>query len=328
MVDKVIGVDLGGTQIRATLAGANGQLMNRVATLTLAHEGPDAVLERIYRSIEQAAGGEKFAAIGIGAPGPTDPYQGVVLMGPNLPGWHNVPLRQHLSERFSAPVYLGNDANVAGLAEHAFGAGRGCSNMIYITVSTGIGSGVIINNRLLLGQQGLAAEVGHTTIDVSAEDQREAMIGTLEGLASGPNIARRAQHALRAGATSLAVDLAEGDIESVDTKWLNRAAKQGDAFAIEQFRIAGRYLGIGFTNLLHTFNPQRFVIGGSVWTHCQRFLVDPIWETIRARANAPEYWKNLEIVTAAFTDDVGLLGAVALAQLGLRDQGIQNLTRE
>ncbi|GIV77867.1 ROK family protein [Litorilinea aerophila] len=317
MEGYVVGVDLGGTQLRAVLADGTGKILARHSTLTLAQEGPQAVLGRIRQQIAATAAGHPIAAIGIGAPGPTDPYQGVVLMGPNLPGWHRVPLRQELETAFGVPVFLGNDANLAGLAEHRYGAGRGCRHMVYMTVSTGIGTGVIVDNQMLLGRQGLAAELGHITIDIQAEEGDPPMVGTLEGLASGPNIARRAQHALRRGATSLALELANGRIEEVTPPVLQQAAQQGDAFALEQFRVAGRYLGIGITNILHIFNPERIVLGGSVWLHCAPFLESSLWETIRVRAQSSEYWQKLEIVSAALGDDVGLLGAVALAVDGL-----------
>jgi glucokinase len=255
------------------------------------------------------------AAIGVGAPGPTDPYSGIVLMGPNLPGWRNVNLREILRTRFQTPAFVGNDANVAGLAEHRYGAGKGVNHMVYITVSTGIGTGVIIDNRMLLGRQGLAAELGHMTIDASVEGG--GVVGTLEGLASGPNLAKRAQLALAAGAKSSVLELADGVLTAVTPRLLNEAAQAGDRFAIEHFESTARYLGIGITNILHIFNPDRIVMGGSVWMHAQELMLEPIWQTIRQRSESPEYWQELTIVSAALGDDVGLLGAVALAFDGL-----------
>lgn len=317
MTEQVIGVDLGGTQTRAVLAQRDGTILSRHATSTEAHEGPEAVIARICQQVKLAADDRPFAAIGIGAPGPTDPYAGVVIMTPNLAGWHNVNLRELLGRQYGVPVFVGNDANLAGLAEHRYGAGRGCTDMVYITVSTGIGGGVIVADRMLLGRQGLAGEIGHVTIDISAEDRGEVSIATLEGLASGPNIARRARKALAGGASSLVRQRLNNDIAALTPKLLKEAAEDGDAFSLHQFRIAGRYLGIGLVNLLHTFNPQRFVIGGSIWMHCSPFMEETIWETIKERCNAPEYWRELEIVSAELGDDVGLLGAVALAVGGL-----------
>lgn len=310
---NVVGVDLGGTQMRAVLADATGKILRREVALTLADEGPDAVLARLKTLVAGVMGDTPVAGMAVGAPGPTNPYEGVVLMGPNLPGWRNVNLRAILGEAFHVPVFVGNDANLAGLAEYRFGAGQGTRHFIYMTVSTGIGTGIIVDGRLLLGRQGLAAEAGHMTMDAAAEQDGDHVVGTLEGLASGPNIARRAQQALRRGARSILPDLVHGDLTAVTPRLLVEAARSGDAFAIDQFQIAGRYIGMGITNLLHVFNPDRIAIGGSVWLHCHPFLEESMWETIRGRAESPEYWRELEIVAARLGDDTGLLGAVALA---------------
>ena len=315
--ELVIGLDLGGTQIRTILADKRGTVLERHTLLTLAQEGQDAVLQRICQAIAAVMPPQPVLAIGAGVPGPTDPYAGVILMGPNLPGWRNVNLRDLLSAEFNLPVFVGNDANLAGLAEHRYGAGQGVRHMVYITVSTGIGTGVIIDNRMLLGRQGLAAEIGHMTIDAAAEQSGNGVIGTLEGLASGPNIARRAQRALRQGASSQSLALADGVLDALTPRLLNQAARGDDAFALEQFHKTGYYLGVGITNMLHIFNPERIVLGGSVWLHARDLLEEVIWETIRARAQSPEYWQELTLVTAALGDDVGLLGAVALAFDGL-----------
>lgn len=317
MSDIVVGVDLGGTQIRAVLADQSGKIRARETMLTRAEEGSSAVLKRIRQAIDSVTGDKQIAALGIGAPGPTDPYKGVVLMGPNLPGWDHVNLCELLEDHVHVPVYVGNDANVAGLAEHRYGAGQGVAHMVYITVSTGIGTGVIIDNRMLLGVRGLAAEIGHITIDAAAEQHGDNVVGTLEGLASGPNIARRARMALGQGAQSSALVLAGNDLEAITPSILNQAARAGDKFALDIFRETGRYLGIGITNILHTFNPERIVIGGSVWNHARDLLEASLWETIRTRAESPEYWQELSIVSAALGEDVGLLGAVALAFDGL-----------
>jgi glucokinase len=285
--------------------------------MTNAQDGPNAVITRIVSSVRSVLGTESISAIGIGAPGPIDPHRGIVLMGPNLPGWKHVDLRNALFEPFGVPVYVGNDANLAALAEHHYGAGRGVDHMIYITQSTGIGMGIIVDGHMLVGAQGLAAEAGHMTIDLSQEDPALAIVGTLEGLAAGPDLAAHAQRRLHAGAQSAAVALAGGDIEAVSPRELGDAAAQGDAFALAEFSRTGRYMGVGITNLLHIFNPQRIVIGGSVWMYCHPYMEKSLWATIRARAQSPEYWQWLEIVTAELGSDVGLLGAVALAVAGV-----------
>ncbi len=316
MIEHVVGVDLGGTQIRAVLADRKGTVIARDQRMTEADEGPAAVIARVIDSIRTVTGDANVAAIGIGAPGPIDPHRGIVLMGPNLPGWKHVDLRNALYEPFGVPVFVGNDANLAALAEHRYGAGRGVDHMIYITQSTGIGMGIIVDGHMLVGAQGLAAEAGHMTIDLSQDNPAQGVVGTLEGLAAGPDLAARAQRRLRAGAQSLAVALAGGNIDNVSPRELGDAAAQGDAFALAQFEETGRYLGVGITNLLHTFNPQRIVIGGSVWMHCRPYMEESLWKTIRDRAQSQEYWQWLDIVTAELGSDVGLLGAVALAVTG------------
>ena len=312
MSELVIGVDLGGTQIRSVLAERNGQIVARDSRMTQADEGPDAVIARVVESVRDVMGDQAISGIGIGAPGPIDAHRGIVLMGPNLPGWDHVDLRNALYAPFGVPVFVGNDANLAGLAEFRFGAGRGVKHMIYLTQSTGIGSGIIVNGKLLVGAQGLAGEAGHITIDLSQENPDLGVVGTLEGLAAGPDIAARAQRRMRGGATSAALELAGDMIEAITPKELNEAAEAGDAFALEQFREAGLYLGVGITSLLHVFNPQRIVIGGSVWMHCRPFMEETIWATIKRRAQSAEYWQWLEIASAELGSDVGLLGAVAL----------------
>jgi len=159
---RFIAVDLGGTQIRAARYTADGVQEARVAMSTGAQDGIDAVLRRLRSAIQQVWAFEgQVAAIGVGAPGPIDFKHGVVRFAPNLPGWFNVPLRDKLLENFSIPIFVGNDADLAALAEHRFGAGQGVSDMIYMTISTGIGGGFIFNNRLYTGGGGLGGEVGH-----------------------------------------------------------------------------------------------------------------------------------------------------------------------
>jgi glucokinase len=319
MPPYIIAVDLGGTQIRAALCDAGGQIYKRVARLTKAQEGPAAVLARINETIAEAAEGanmDTVAGIGIGAPGPLDPTTGTVLEAPNLPGWVNVPLRNLVSAHFGKPTFLGNDANVAGLAEAIYGAARGVKDMIYLTISTGIGSGMIIDGRMLLGARGLAAEAGHTIIKPDGPKCGCGNRGCLESFASGPAITRDVVGRLKAGKSSKILKLVGGDLSKVDARIINEAAGAGDKLAVNAFRRAGRYLGLGITNLLHLFNPRMVVLGGSV-TKAGALLFDPMWEVLRAKV-MPGYLEGLSIVPAALGDDVGLLGALALTTTELK----------
>jgi glucokinase len=315
MHSYVVGVDLGGTQVRAVLSDATGQIYKRVATATKADEGQDAVIGRIKALMDQVwpkpdVGVVK--AIGLSAPGPLDPTPGVIVFAPNLPGWEMVPLRNIIAGAYGVPTFLGNDANLAALAENRFGAGRDMSDMIYITVSTGVGGGIISHGEMLLGSHGFAAEVGHMTVEAQGIRCLCGNTGCLESYASGPSIARHAVEGLRKGATSMVTDLVAGDLGRITAKELHDAARAGDAFAQAEFRRAGFYLGVGITSLLHLFNPRMIVLGGSV-SKAGTMLTDAIWETVRARAPR-QYWEGLSIVPAALGDDVVLIGAVALAE--------------
>ena len=318
MVEKlIVGVDLGGTQIRAALADGEGNIIRRTSCLTLAEEGPQPVMGRIKGAIYEvmvATDREQVQGIGIAAPGPMDPWKGVIIDAPNLPGWKNVPLKDLMEAEFGLPALVGNDANLAALAEQRFGAGQGIADLIYITVSTGIGGGIIADNKLLLGAQGLAGEVGHQTIETHGPRCKCGNVGCLEALAAGPAIARHARELIRDGAETAITELVGGDLDKITAREVNQAAQAGDPVAIELFRQAGFYVGVGIVNLLHLFNPSLIIIGGSV-TKAGDLLFEPIRATVRERAMASCYWESTPIVPATLGDDVALLGAVALVLL-------------
>jgi glucokinase len=319
MPPYILAVDLGGTQIRAALCDASGQIFRRVANLTFANEGQCAVVGRIFDTMAEALEGvapEDLAGIGIGAPGPLNPTTGVIIEAPNLPGWNNVPLRNLVSEHFGKPAFLGNDANLAALAEYNFGAARGIRDLIYLTISTGIGGGVIADGKLLLGAQGLAAEAGHVVIDPNGPPCGCGKPGHLEAYAAGPAITRDVVSRLRAGKKSRITKMVGGDLDLVNTRVINEAAQEGDKLAANAFRRAGHYLGIGIANYLHLFNPRMVVLGGSV-TKAGPLLFEPMRESIN-RLAWPTYTEGLAIVQAALGDDVGLLGALALAATELQ----------
>ncbi|HDN80867.1 MAG TPA: ROK family protein [Chloroflexi bacterium] len=312
-MDKPIAaLDLGGTQIRTALYDREGNLLARYACPTSAYEGRDAVIARIIKALEEVAKGENLAAIGVGAPGPLDPWEGVIFSAPNLPGWENVPLKRILSERFGVPVFVGNDANVAALAEHRLGAGAGFPNIIYITVSTGIGGGIIVDNRLLLGARGLAGEVGHIVVEPEGPVCNCGNRGCMEAMAAGPAIAREAVRRIREGEESLILEMVNGDVGAITAREVALAAQQGDELAVEVFRLAGYYIGIGIVSLMHLFNPSRIIIGGSV-AKAGPVLFGPIEETVESRV-MEEFLKGFAVVPASLGDDVGLLGAFVLAR--------------
>ncbi len=309
--DVLIGIDLGGTRLRAARFSTDFQMQQRVETPTLAVEGLDSVVSRIVAEARAVwpTDGETVSGVGVSVPGPTNPYTGIVVAPPNLPGWHNVPLADLLQEALHTRVYLGNDANVAALAEAEHGAGQGYDHVIYLTVSTGIGSGIISARRLLLGNVGLAAECGHLIMITE-----EGRVSTLEKEAAGPAIARQARAALMAGTASAILDHAEGKIEAVTAADVGMAAKAGDALAIKLIERAGRMMGLGIVSLLHTFNPQIIVIGGGVAEGTGDLLLRPMRAAIEQYAIDRSYWESLIIMPAALGENVSLIGAAELVR--------------
>ncbi len=307
MKDNVVAVDLGGTRIRSALINEKGEILARAERETLAQEGPEAVIGRIEACIRDVARGTE--AISIAAPGPLDPWKGIVHQAPNLPGWREVPLADILHRTFGVPIYLNNDANLAALAEHRFGAGQGANDLIYLTISTGIGGGIISQGKLLLGAKGLAAEVGHITLEPEGPPCGCGGRGHLESLASGTAIARRAVEEMEKGTETSITRLVEGELSKVTAKVVAQAAREGGPLANSIFKEAGFYIGLGITNLLHLLNPQLVILGGGV-SKAGDLLFDPVRATVEARA-IPSIKEGVKIVPSALGDDAGLLGAAA-----------------
>jgi glucokinase len=305
-----VAVDLGGTRFRVALVGRDGDLHTHTVYDTQASTGPEIILARIgdaiLQAVSEAPAGSAVVGVGIVAPGPIDPWRGVIYTAPNLPGWDNLPLADRLAAICQLPVRAGNDANLAALGEHRFGAGRGVSHMIYLTVSTGVGGGIIVDDRLLLGARGVAGEPGHMTIDLAGRQCNCGNYGCLETLASGTAIAREAAEALAAGrASALGAAGARPTAAMVDA-----AADAGDPLAIELMVAAAEAMGVGIVNLLHLFDPRMIVLGGGVSRSGELW-----WGTVRAeveRRAMPIYLQGLQIVPAALTDDAGLYGAAAM----------------
>ncbi len=307
----ILALDLGGTSFRVALADQKGEILRRMLAPTNALEGRGRVLQRINQNLREIAspvGLDAVRAIGIAAPGPIDTETGVLLTSPNMPGWENAPIRTLWKEEFRIPVYVGNDNNLAAVAEHRFGAGRGVDNLVYIAVGTGIGGGVIINGEPLIGSRGLATEVGHMTIDSGGPRCNCGNIGCLEALASGSAIARIAVQRISGGAESAITQLVEGDMERVSAEVVASVALSGDRLAKEVIEEAGSNIGIGVVNLLHIFNPQLVIIGGGV-ANMGEAIFKPIRRVVGERA-MPGF--AVPIVPSTLGDDAGLLGAIAL----------------
>lgn len=310
----ILGVDLGGTKIATALATAQGEILARGRRPTPAQAGPDVVIKSICATIGKILSAKKLESsqllgIGIAAAGIIDSDKGKVISSPNLPGWHEVPLRDAVEQRFGIPVYLGNDATLAALGEWRFGLKKGIANLIYITVSTGIGGGIIADGKLYTGVCGVAGEIGHMTIDINGPKCNCGNIGCWETLASGTALAREAVKQIREGAKTSIIELVNGDISKIDAKVVDLAAKQGDELAKELISRLGYYLGVGLVNLVNIFNPELILIGGGV-AKTGDLLLQPAIKVVKERAFSTPA-NAVKIKPALLGDDSGLLGAAA-----------------
>ncbi len=307
----IIAVDIGGTHLRAALYEPDNTtpiVHHRVET----QADKPGVYERLQALIESVWPKDRqVEAIGVASPGPLDPHTGYILKTPNITEWHNFPLAPNLSDHFHVPAFLDNDAKLAALGEWKFGAGRGHHFMLYLTVSTGVGGGVIMGDHLVRGYHGLATELGHTTIDPDGPLCSCGFPGHLESFSSGPAIVRYVLSELQAGAnSSLRPD------QNLTARIVADAAFHGDALAVSAYRRAGEYLGIAVANFLAAFDPSIVIFGGGV-SQVGPLLFDSFHATLKKRVFHPRYLEGLKIEMAALGDDAGLLGALALAQISL-----------
>jgi glucokinase len=311
LMRTIVAVDIGGTQLRAAAYTQDQfQPVTQKRVETKANE-PDT-FGRLIKLLEDIwPKNEKVDAIGVSSPGPLDPYTGIIMNPPNIKEWRDFPITAKLTEHFGIPSYLDNDANLAGLAEWKFGAGRGHHNLIYLTVSTGVGGGVIIDDHLLQGHHGLAAELGHTTVQADGPLCGCGQRGHLESYSSGTGIERFVADQLKAGRKSVLPPNKKNSAHVI-----SEAAKQGDALSVEAYQVAGKYLGIGVANFLHSFDPSVVILGGGV-SQSWPLLSDSFKVSLKERLIHPRYLERLVITRAELGDDSGLLGARALAELKL-----------
>jgi glucokinase len=304
----VIGVDLGGTNVRAAVVNRDGEVLARHKEATRASEGRERVLSRlveIIRDLELQARNKQYevAGLGVGAPGVIEAGKGIVVKSPNLPDWNNFALRSALEAAVGLPVVLENDANAAALGEQWRGAGRGTSSMILLTLGTGVGGGIVLDGRIWRGADGMAGEIGHMTLFPGGRQCTCGNRGCLEMYASARGIVQTYREAGASGKSHPEDVLTSESIYS--------AAREGDRRAAAVMRDTGRFLGIGVASLINIFNPERIVIGGGVRDAWQLFI-DAARDEVHQRAfEAPA--KRAAIVPAELGDDAGMVGAAALA---------------
>ena len=310
MTESAIAVDLGGTNIRAALVGRDGTLQEVVTRRTGATEGPEAVIDRIVALVSEVVNRARPAPdikVGVVAPGPLNPFTGVVYFGPNLPGWHDVPLRDILQQRLNRDVVIGNDANSAALGEVMFGAARQVRHLVYLALGTGVGGGIVSHGHLIEGVRGVGGEVGHVSIDPSGPRCHCGGIGCVEAYVGGWAVARDGEMLVRSGRTAAIEAAARGG--PITAEVVAEAARSGDEPARGIFQRAGQALAVGVAGLVNIFNPEMIVIGGGL-AEVEGLLLDPLRENLPRYAMAQIY-PDAEIRRSALGGNTGLFGAAA-----------------
>lgn len=329
---SLIGLDIGGTKLAAVIADRDGTILQKVRRPTDAARGPKAIVGTLCDMVREVASLAsvaltEVAGIGVSCGGPLDTGTGVVYSPPNLPGWDGIPLKAWLEETLNLSAFVENDANAEALAEWLFGAGRGYRNVVYMTMSTGIGGGLILDGRLYRGTCDAAGEVGHMTLVPDGPRCGCGKRGCLEALCSGPSIARRARELVAAqhidtslGRTqtesgSLMLDLVNGDVNAITAETVMDAARRGDRAALRIVDETARYMAQGLGNIVNVLNPEIIIIG-TIIVKAGDLLLGPIRDYLR-QETWERLYRTVQIVPAALGDAVGDLAAIAVVKQAL-----------
>ena len=314
MTKNRIGIDVGGTNVKIALVDDKGSILYSNSVPTRAEMGYEYTVNNIKQAIRDLMSETKVTGIeGIGFdfPGQIDYKNGIVRLAPNIPGWVNIPIAKIIEDEFKIPTRIDNDVHCAALGELNFGAGKGCENFICMTVGTGIGSGIVINGKLVRGASNAAGELGHIKLQM-----HEGPLcgcgdhGCLEAFASGPSIVAMAEEYILGGKSTKFRELASGG--EITPFIVAEAAKQGDPVARRIFVRIGEYIGFGLSSVVNLLNPEKIIIGGGV-ADAGDILLDPIKETIKKRAMVVA-GSAVEIVPAKLGNTAGVIGASLLIE--------------
>ena len=314
--DLILGVDLGGSKTLAAVVGPQGRMVSSHESVTPATKDREAVIQCIVDSarsaLEQARVGiSEISVIGIGAAGMSNPAAGILFSSPHLPGLREVLLGDIVQERLGRKTFIINDADAAALGELHYGAARDVRNFIYITISTGIGGGIVIDGKIYTGAIGIAGEVGHMTIDDRGPICDCGNRGCWETLASGTALMREAKLRISRGVKTSILECAEGNIENVTAQVIHRAAERGDKVAKELIAQTGYYVGVGLASLINIFNPELIVIGGGL-SNIGDMLLEPAFKTAEKRAYK-EAFHAVRFASAELGGNSGVIGAATFA---------------
>lgn len=312
----VVGIDLARSGIHGVLADLNGQVHHRLSVESRLAQAADVTFERLT---SLAAGlldraqdlGCRVIGIGVGAPGPLNAQEGVILAPPNFPLWRNVPVRRIIQERFGLPVWLDNDANAQAVAEGRFGAGQAFNSFIYIAVGTGVGAGLVINGMLHRGAHNVEGELGHTTVEAAGPRCSCGNRGCLEIYTSTPAVVATAVAALNRGEHSLISELAGGRLDHITIYTIAQAAHAGDQLALRILEQVAVYLGVGVVNAINLLGPEAVILGREDIQACGELLLGPIRSIVAERCFAMAA-EHVQILPAQLGDDAPAIGAACL----------------
>jgi glucokinase len=309
-----VGVDIGGTKVAGGVVDVAGRVLTRARRVTPSRD-PALVEATLVEVVDELRAAYDVVAVGIGAAGFVDSNRSRVLFAPHL-AWRDEPLRDAVAAAVGLPVVVENDANAAAWAEWRFGAGRGETHLVMVTLGTGIGGGVVFDGSVRRGRYGMAGEFGHMVVVPEGHRCECGNRGCLEQYASGNVLGREARELARAG-SPVAVSLLErvaGDVDALVGPVVTEAAQDGDACAVELFEDVGRWLGLGLANLAAALDPGLFVVGGGV-SDAGELLLGPARESFRRTLTGRGYRPEARIVRASFGPEAGLVGAADLARL-------------
>ena len=313
MVNR-IGIDVGGTNVKIALVNDKGNILYSNSVPTRAEMGYEYTVNNIKQAIRDLiteTGVTNIEGIGFDFPGQIDYKNGIVRLAPNIPGWVNIPIAKIIEDEFKIPTRIDNDVHCAALGELKFGAGQDCENFICMTVGTGIGSGIVINGKLVRGASNAAGELGHIKLQM-----HEGPLcgcgdyGCLEAFASGPSIVAMAEEYISGGKSTKFREMASGG--EITPYIVAEAAKLGDPVAKRIFTKVGEYIGFGLASVVNLLNPEKIIIGGGV-ADAGDILIEPIKETIKKRAMVVA-GSAVEIVPAKLANTAGVIGASLLIE--------------
>ncbi|MCL4512329.1 MAG: ROK family protein [Bacteroidetes bacterium] len=312
-MNYIIGVDLGGTYIKAGVVSKQGELLYETSLPSKAEVSPQAVVGQIAKAVETIKDkykGDELLGVGIGSPGMVDLDGGTVKYPPNFANWTAFRLGEETTKKTGARVEVENDANAAAVGELKFGAGKGLKNFIMITLGTGVGGGFIIDGKIFRGEQGGAGEIGHTTINYNGPLCNCGNHGCVEAHVGQRYLSRRVAEQLKSHPESLINKLINGDTEKLEPKIISQAAEQGDKFALQVWQETGMYIGVAVASAFNLFDVATLIVGGGV-AKAGRPLFDSIEETIKLRA-LTTIKQRTKILHAQLENSAGILGAAAL----------------